>query len=58
MFILLAVLAFAAAWIEHIGKIIVEFRGFDQQGLLYLGLFFLAVHLLRKHGGIGGWRSG
>lgn len=57
MFIILAAICFAAAFIEHGGKLAIYSGWFDQTGLLYLGLAFLAVHLIRRHGP-GNWRSG
>lgn len=58
MFAILALIAFAAAWFEHLGKVSVSWDGVDQTGLLYLGLAFLAVHLIKRAGGPGNWRSG
>lgn len=57
MFAILAIIAFLAAFFEHWGKVTVA-APFDFLGLVSLGLAFLAIHLLRVHGGFGSWRQG
>lgn len=57
MFAILAAICFAVAFIEHGGKLTINSGWFDQAGMLYLGLVFLAVHLVRRLGP-GNWRSG
>jgi len=57
MFAILAAIAFAIAFFENAGVITVHGGWADASGMLYLGLFCLAIHLIRLHG-VGNWRSG
>ena len=46
MFAILAAICFALAFIIHGGGISVHSAWFDPEGLLFLGLTFLAIHVI------------
>lgn len=58
MFIILAIICFAIAFFENGAALSIHSGWFGPSGMLYLGLFFLAIHLVRVHGGPGAWRTG
>lgn len=57
MLAIAAAVCFAAAFVEHGGKVTVTSQWFGQASLLYLGLALLAVHCVRWPGP-GNRRSG